>query len=350
MAIRVLIVDDSRIVRGVLRRVLEHFSDIQVVGEAGDGKRAEQLVAELRPDVLTIDLLMPFMGGIETIERIMRDHPTPIVVVADLDGSDRALAREALARGACEVYPKPRLGFDAKAACALVEALRRSAAAPSPDKDNHNDKDKRRARPATPAWPPARRGAVATVGIVASTGGPCVLRDILRSLPRGLPCSIAIVQHTTVGATEPLADWLGSQSGHPVRVARAGERLGPGHIVVAPDHAHLLVTADQTVVLDHGPRTDSHRPSGTLLLKSMAQYFRSRSVGVVLSGVGSDGADGVAEIEAAGGSVLIEDPATAVVSGMPAAALSRTQAALVEPAAELGGALLRLLGKPSATT
>jgi len=335
--VRVLIADDSRIVRGVLRRVLQHFPDFLVVGEAGDGKRAEQLAKELRPDVITMDLLMPMMGGIDTIEAIMRDCPTPIVVVADLEGADRGVALEATARGALEVFPKPRHGFDDATARALAETLRMSASMVV-----------RRPGPASlrkTARVALRRGPVAIVGIVASTGGPRVLQAILRALPRGLPCPIAIVQHTMAGSTEPLADWLRKSSGHAVTVACAGEQLSPGQVVVAPDGTHLTITTTQTVVLDHGPRIDSHRPSGTVLLKSLATHFRAQAVGVLLSGMGADGAEGLAAIEAAGGSILVEDPATAVVGGMPAAALARTTTAFVESADELGRALLRLLGK-----
>lgn len=333
MSVRVLIVDDSRIVRGVLRKVLEHFPDIVVVGEAGDGKRAELLVAELRPDVITMDLLMPLMGGIETIEAIMRNCPTPIVVVADLEGEDRSVALEATARGAIEVFPKPPLGFNDATARALAATLRLSASVPVL-RPAAADLQKRTV---------SHRGPIAMIGMVASTGGPRVLQSILRALPPPLPCAIAIVQHTTAGSTEALADWLRQSSGHPVAVAYAGEVIGPGQVVVAPSGAHLIITPGRTVSLDRASRGESYWPSGTLLLKSLAASFRTQAVGVVLSGMGSDGAEGLAAIEAAGGNILVEDPTTAVVGGMPSAALARTTNALIESADELGGALLRLL-------
>lgn len=337
MPVRVLIADDSRIVRGVLRSVLGHFPDFLVVGEAGDGKRAEQLARELHPDVITMDLLMPLMGGLESIAAIMRDRPTPIVVVADLEGPSASAALEATAHGALDVFPKPRHGFDEATARALADTLRMSAsmvvcrpAVASTHKGS---------RAAT------RRGPVALIGIVASTGGPRGLQTILQALTRPLPCAIAIVQHTTAGSTEPLAQWLRKTTGHAVSVASAGELLSPGQVVVAPDSAHLVLTPGPITLLDRGPRVDGHRPSGTIMLKSIATNFRSQAVGLVLSGMGSDGAEGLAAIEAAGGVVLIEDPATAVVGGMPAAALARTKNALVDSTNDLGGALLRLLGK-----
>lgn len=340
MAVRVLIADDSRIVRGVLRSVLERFPDFTVVGEAGDGKRAEQLAKELHPDVITMDLLMPLMGGIETIEAIMRDCPTPIVVIADLEGAARSVALEATTRGALEVFPKPPSGFDEASARALADTLRMSA---SMQLRRRAPTSARRGSRSS-----LRRGPISMVGIVASTGGPRVLQAILRALPRALPCPIAIVQHTTAGSTEPLADWLRKSSGHAVAVAAPGEQLSPGRVIVAPDGAHLTITMKQLVVLDRGPRIDAHRPSGTLLLKSLAANFRTTALGVVLSGMGSDGAEGAAAIEAAGGTVLVEDPATAVVGGMPASALARTKSAIVESTDELGAALSRLLEKASA--
>lgn len=337
MTVRVLIADDSRIVRGVLKTVLSRFPGFEVIGEAGDGKRAEQLVAELKPDVITMDLLMPLKGGIETIESIMRNHPTPIVVIADLEGTDRGIALEATARGALEVFPKPPQGFDEATARALADTLRMSASmkvrAPS------ITSARRAARAA------AHIGPISIIGMVASTGGPRVLQSILRTLPRPLSCPVAIVQHTIPGSTEALVEWLRKSTGHFVSVAREGEQLGPGRVVVAPSGVHLTINLKQQVVLERGPRVDVHRPSGTLLLKSLAANFGARALGVVLSGMGADGADGLGAIEAAGGTVVVEDPNTAVVGGMPASAIARTKGAIVETTEGLGSLLVRLLEK-----
>lgn len=336
MSIRVLIVDDSRIVRAILTAALRHFSDIEIVGEAGDGARAEQLVKELRPDVVTMDVLMPLMGGLETIAAIMAERPTPIVVVANLEDAAETLAMEALAQGAIAVFAKPPRGLDEAAARELAELLRMSARMrlrkPGP------------ARQRRPSRMPVRRTSSRIIGIVSSSGGPRVLRSILKALPRAPHCPIAIVQHTTRGASEPLARWLSTVSGHAVTVARDGQELVPGQVVVAPDDAHLLITSGLTTTLEYGARIAAHRPSGTVLLKSIAQSFRAQSIGIVLSGMGSDGSEGAAQIEAAGGVVLVEDPATAVVSSMPAETLSRTHEAIIESADELGPALLRLIG------
>jgi two-component system chemotaxis response regulator CheB len=341
MPIRVLIVDDSRIIRGVLTTALRRFPDIEVIGEAGDGQRAAQLVKELGPDVVTLDVLMPLMGGIEAIEAIMRERPTPIVVVADLERADSSVAMDAIARGAIDIFPKPQKGFDATAAQTLAAILRMSASVPLS-----------RAPAVTAARQAMRqaersisRRAVRMVGMVASTGGPRALQAILRALPRPLPCPVAIVQHTAAGSTEALADWLRHSSGHEVSVAYAGQRLRPGQVVVAPEDVHLQIDIGYAVTLPAGPRVDGHRPSGTLLLKSLAANFSAQAVGVVLSGMGSDGAEGIAAVEAAGGLALIEDPASSVISGMPNAARARTRSALVLPTDALADALRRLLFK-----
>jgi two-component system chemotaxis response regulator CheB len=339
MPIRVLIVDDSRIVRGVLTAALRRFPDIEVIGEAGDGQRAAQLVKELRPDVVTLDVLMPLMGGIEAIEAIMREQPTRIVVVADLERADSGVALDAIGRGAIDIFPKPRNGFDATAARELAQILRVSASVPL-----RNSKHAALQAAHQTARSISRR-TVRIVGMVASTGGPRQLQAILRSLPRPLPCPIAIVQHTAAGSTEALADWLRRSTGHEVSVAVGGQRLRLTQVVVAPEDSHLLIDISYTVMLSKEPRVDGHRPSGTFLLKSLAASFSAQAAGVVLSGMGSDGAEGLAAIEAAGGLALIEDPASAVVNGMPNAARGRTRSALVAPADGLADTLRRLLFK-----
>lgn len=336
MPIRVLVIDDSRLVREILRATLARFPDFEVVGEAGDGRRGELLTKELRPDVITMDVVMPMMGGIEAIERIMREQPTPIVVVANLAASDGKLAMEAMARGAVEVFAKPSQGMDEEAARALAETLRRSAGL-------------RLGKALPPRGPRTRRLAyprpLSIIGVVASTGGPRGLRAMLEALPRPFPCPLAIVQHTAAGATEPLAAWLSAATGHRVEVAYDGQLLGAGEVVVAPERVHLTVEAGPRVRLQRGAPSDGHRPSGSVLLSSLAKGFASQAAGVVLSGMGSDGAAGLGELEAAGGLALIEDPASAVVGGMPTAALSSTQAAIVAAPEALARELRRLCGQ-----
>jgi len=333
MPIRVLIIDDSRLVRGLLHATLSRFPDFEIVGEAGDGKSGEALARTLHPDVITMDVLMPMMGGLEAIELIMRSRPTPIVVVADLVASDASAAMEAMARGAVAVFPKPRQGLDEAAARAVAEVLRSSSAVQLvPDRPAQQ---RRTARTLAPR-------SVQLLGIVASTGGPRGVRALLQALPAPFVCPIAIVQHTTPGSTAALAAWLSASTPQRVTVAHEGQQLQPGDVVLAPEGRHLTIERGARVQLRPGTRDDRHRPSGNELLTSLAKSFRAAAVGVVLSGMGSDGAAGLQAIEQAGGLALIEDPAAAVVSGMPSAALAATRAALIDTPDRLAVALRRL--------
>lgn len=334
MSVRVLIVDDSPFIREILREVLARDPDIEIVGEASDGKRAERLVMELRPDVVTMDLIMPLVGGMEAIRSIMSRCPTPIVVVSDAQSDVRRLAMHAIEAGAIDTFCKPRAGFDAAAADRLV-ALVRSAAQvrvrqrwkrsqPTPQSQRSFER---------------RVAKAAFIGIVASTGGPQTLQRLLGKLPPGTTAPIAIVQHTSVGFTRALAAWLSSSSRIPVTIARHRQRVSAGDIVLAPDDAHMEIDASGEVRLHHGPPIHSHRPSGTLLLRSLAQAFGPAAVGVILTGMGDDGAEGAHELEERGGLVMIENPSTAILEGMPRAAMQRTRLPLVASSSRIGDLL-----------
>jgi two-component system chemotaxis response regulator CheB len=336
MPVRLLIVDDSPLIRSVLRTMLAACPDITVVGEAADGLQAQAMVKQLAPDVISMDVVMPMMSGLETIERIMAERPTPIVVVADVHGDPQGLAIEALDRGAVALFPKPMGGFDAKTRDDLVRALTRAAQVPV--------RAANRARPQRRPPLVQARGRVECVGIVGSTGSPRTLRLILGALPKSPVCGIAIVQHTTRGFTQALASWLAESTPLAVRVARDGVRLEPGQIAVAPDDAHLEIHHGGMIRLRRDARVDGHRPSATVLLRSLAQTYGARAVGVVLSGMGRDGADGIAALEHAGGTVFVEDPSSAVVGGMPREALKASPRAMVVPAIQLGETLAHIVG------
>ncbi len=339
MPTRLLIVDDSPLIRDVLRAVLAPFSDIEIVGEAADGLQAEAMIRSLEPDVVTMDVVMPMMSGLETIERIMAECPTPIVVVADAHGNEQSLAMEALDRGALEVFPKPATGFDARNGAELAAAIQRAARVPMQ----------------AAGWTRPRRRAVATpvvrasssriecIGIVGSTGSPRTLKSILAALPSGFSCGIAVVQHTARGFTDGLASWLDASTPLQVLVGRDGHRLRPGQVLVAPDDAHMEIAPGGVVRIRRSPPVDGHRPSATALLSSLAQAYGPRAVGVVLSGMGRDGASGLAAMEAAGALVIVESPEQAVVGGMPRQALELTRSAAVIPAADMGPLLARLV-------
>jgi two-component system chemotaxis response regulator CheB len=331
---RVVIVDDSPFVREVLRARLAPHADVEIVGEAGDGQTAERMIASLRPDVVTMDVVMPLVSGLDAIRRIMATQPTPIVVVSDARGGVAELMVQAIAAGAVDVFVKPPRGFDEAAATQLAAVLRNAARA------------RLRKPPRAPTSPPlrpddvVRRLATASViGIVASTGGPPVLRQLIASLPPGIPVPVAIVQHTAIGFTEALAAWLREATRAPVDVGRAGHPLRG--VVIAPDEHHMEVTRTGEIVLQRGAPVRGHRPSGTILLQSLAAYGR-RAVGIVCTGMHDDGAVGLAALEAAGGVALVEDPQSAMIDSMPRAAIAATRAPVVASVARiaelLGGA------------
>jgi two-component system chemotaxis response regulator CheB len=334
--IRVLLVDDSRLIRQVMRQALASFADIEVVAEAGDGLAAVKLAAKLRPDVVCLDILMPIMGGQETAEQLLGHSLLGILLVT----REREAARRVLAAqvpGApVEVFLKPSSGFDEISVAELASAVRRLA---------------RKAASRAPALAPTPRrldpvhpAQVAVVGIVGSTGAPRVLRDLVRGLPVDFPVPIVVVQHTEPGYTETLATWLSADSPLPVQLGREGHVLVPGEIVVAPDDAHMEIRTGGLVALRATAPEDGFRPSATVLLTSLAQTFGQHALGIVLSGMGSDGAEGLGAIYSAGGCAIVEDPSTAAVPGMPKRALVRATGAHVESASRLAWLLIELVG------
>jgi two-component system chemotaxis response regulator CheB len=319
--IRVLIVDDSPLVREVLRQGLSAQSDLEIVGEASDGVQAVNLAAQLRPDLITMDLLMPIMGGTEATLRIMQQTPCPILVLASASAAGEPLEREALAGGALEVFHKPEGGFDESSLRALVKAIRRMV---------HVARARDLAKPVVRRSFPARPGEVAVVGVVGSTGAPRILRDLVSGLPADFPAPLVLVQHTERGFSSALVSWLAAASKLKIKLAKDGDSVDVGEVAVAGDDAHVEVTANRVLRFVPGEPVDGFRPSGTVLLSAMARTFGRRALGVVLSGMGNDGANGLGAIYAAGGTAVVEDPETAVVAGMPERALARATGAIVE--------------------
>ncbi len=309
MSIRVLVVDDSSFVREVLREVLEPYADITVVGEARDGRDASLQLEMLKPDVITMDLLMPMMGGIETVEAIMKRAPIPILVLADIQGRPQ-LRDEALAAGASGVFAKPPAGFDDRTSNALARAIRdASATRVQRQQDESHDASR------------LKLSRLRVLGIVSSTGGPKVLAHFLSALPATLSVPICLVQHTTPGFTESLVSWLSKSCSLTVKTAREGQVLRPGEVTIAPDEKHLEILRGGVVHLSSDPPVSSLRPSGDVLLTSLASSMGAGAGGLVCTGMGTDGAKGLAAIERAGGLCLVQDPSTTIVDAMAKSAI-----------------------------
>ncbi|MEZ4402372.1 MAG: chemotaxis protein CheB [Kofleriaceae bacterium] len=337
MTVRVLVVDDSAFFREVLKAELAGAPELVVVGEAGDGARAIAMARELRPDVITMDVLLPLLGGLDAIRAIMAERPIPIVVLSRLVGHDARLALDAMAAGAVDLVEKPTSGFDAVGVRRLTDLLTTVAAS-------------RGGAAAPPSTPPARL-ALATpprvVGVVASTGGPQLLRALVAALPGRFPIPIAIVQHTSAGFVEPLVSWLADASALAVEVAVAGRRVRGGQVVVAPDDRHLAIDRDGIVRLSDEPPVRSHRPAGDVLLRSLAAGFGPAALAVILSGMGADGAAGLAAVAAAGGVAVVQDPLDATIGAMPRAALALVPRATVTTAAGLPALVLAAARGPA---
>lgn len=343
-ALRVLVVDDSPVARAVLRSILEDEGGMEVVGLARNGWEAVQMAARLRPDVITMDVRMPQMDGYEATQQIMAYQPTPILIVtASLAKQDVDFSFRMLEAGALDILEKPS-GDDARALHAQAQALVERVRLLSRVRVITHLRGRRRAgRPAPLApvtiapSPVPRDGPPRLVVIGASTGGPRALQRVLAGLPSSFPAPILVVQHIARGFTQGLAEWLGGETRHRVAVARNGEGLEAGRVYIAPEGWHLL--PDKAALrLSDSPRT-SPMPSVDVTMQATARIFGSRAVGVLLTGMGSDGAEGLLAIRRAGGRTIAQDQATCTIYGMPRVAVEIGAAQQVLPLEEIPGAI-----------
>lgn len=337
--LRIVVVDDSAVARRLLTRILESDPDIRVVGEAEDGERAVALADRLRPDVMTMDIHMPVMDGLEAIRTIMERRPVPIVVAtSSADPRDTDLAFHAVQAGALALVEKPKgPGNEEYAAQAnvLISTVKEMAGIKLVTR-----------RPRTPDLQPERlverprssRADVAAIG--ASTGGPSALATILGSLPSNLPIPILVVQHISEGFDLGFARWLDSVTPLRVSLAEHLKPLRPGEVIVAPNGRHLGVTRDLKAFLDESGPLEGHRPSASYLFQSVARSCGARGLGVILTGMGSDGSPGLLELKRSGGLVIAQDQATSVVYGMPARSIEAGAVDRVVPLDEIAGEII----------
>jgi len=319
--IRVLLVEDSSTMRHHLRESLATDPELEVVGEALDGGPAVEMVGRLRPDVVTMDMMLPTMSGLVATEHIMAEHPTPILVVSSADRQELFSTYNALAAGAVDVLEKPR--GDASDAdwgrrlCSAVRLVSRIRVITHP-RARLDGRDRAAAAAEPPPAPNGTPPQVLAVG--ASTGGPGALTELLRALPPGFGPPVLCVQH--IAASEPFAvafsDWLGGQTGRDVVYARDGTpvRTLRGRVALAPPDRHLLVQ-DGLLRLSDGPLRHSCRPSVDVLFESVAAEYGTGATGVLLTGMGRDGAEGLLRMRARGAVTFAQDEASCIVYGMP---------------------------------
>jgi two-component system chemotaxis response regulator CheB len=343
--IRVLLVDDSPSVRAVLKRFFRKTRDIEVVGESGDGAHAVQAVIDLQPHVVVMDLQMPVLDGYEATERIMATRPTPIVVLSSrANRNQMQTAFEAMKRGAIEVLPKPEdTPSWQQLADSLPDTVRTAAGARTAVLPT-------RARAASTAKAPATLAnapeELRWVAIGASTGGPAAIRELLDEVPADAPAGFLIVQHIASGFELGFADWLNKELPFDVRLAADGEVLRRGAVRLAPGGSHLRMEKGGVLRLDSDtPPRKGHRPAADEMFLSCSSCCPREVAGVLMTGMGADGVEGLLALRQAGGVTLVQDEASSVVFGMPRVALERGAADVALPPRELARALVRLWTK-----
>lgn len=341
--LRVLVVEDSITVLAHIREVLAAHADIEVVGEAHDGAQAVALCQHLRPDVVSMDMMLPGMDGQAATEAIMAHCPTPILIVSSSTNRGELLRTyEALAAGAVEVLEKPSAGMpEGEWERRYVTLLRLVARIRVITHVRARIAGRPISKLAVP--PPAPRRVLLALG--ASTGGPGALMKVLQTLPAPAPLPVLIVMHINAVFSRGFAEWLDAQTPHRVRYAHGGERLRDlvGQVVLAPPDSHLVLRAGG-LELSLAPPRHSCRPSVDVLFESLAAEIGSGVAAALLTGMGRDGAQGLLAIRRAGGSTLAQDEATSMVYGMPREAAQLGAAERVLPLADIGPALMGLSG------
>ncbi len=349
--VRVLIVDDSAFVRRTLTKMLAPEPRIEVVGTAWDGQEAIDKITLLRPDVITMDLNMPNMTGMEALDIIMREMPLPVIVVSSMNQEIIEETLEALERGAVDFILKPTELASEKLyqirndlinkivtiASLKGKSLQKTLRPIPPHKHEIHHKYTR----------PASSRRVDCIAIGVSTGGPTALYQIIPHLPQDFPAGILIVQHMPSGFTKPLADRMNKNSNITVKEAQIGDEVSPGVALVAPGGNHMFLKRrknhDVMVRIDPEPAHYIHIPSIDLTFSDVARVYQGRSVGVILTGMGKDGVEGLEKIKKNGGRSIAEDESTCVVFGMPEVAIRRGIIDKVAPVYEIADILLDMM-------
>ena len=352
--IRVLVADDSAFMCKVLKEIINSDAQLEVAGTARDGREAVALAESLRPDVITMDINMPHLDGLQATELIMSQHPRPIVIVSSESREGASGTLRALELGAIDFVPKPSSGIDldmrsvreeltrklkmaAKVRVVRTATLSRLPATHAPV-----------SLPANSVGAPVLNGTggkVPIVVIAASTGGPAAVMRVIAGLPKDLQAAVLLVLHMPAAFTKQFTIQLAEISQLPVKEAESNEPAQAGMIYLCPGANHLRLSSIGKITLDGGPRIEGYRPCADVALETVAAYARPLTVAVVLTGMGNDAAKGVLAVKAAGGHVIAQDEATSVIFGMPAEAIKTGVVDEVLGLDEISGAIEKRIAK-----
>jgi two-component system, chemotaxis family, protein-glutamate methylesterase/glutaminase len=340
--IRVLVVDDSALMRKLIPQMLAADESIEVVGTAMDGTFCLKKIEDLKPTVVTLDLEMPGMNGIDTLKEIMRRRPVPVIVFSSHSTEGATVTMKALGLGAFDFVTKPKdatahMAETSRELIAKVKAAAECKLKPPILLPPKAEKV---------AVPPGAPTKIVAIGV--STGGPQAMEYLLSQLPGDFPGTIAVVQHMPDGFTDMFARRLHEICPLRVKEAQSGDLLQPGRVLICPGSRHMKVKRlplGDVVVLSDEARVNGHRPSADVLMRSVAEEFRSQAIGVLMTGMGDDGAEGLGAIKKEGGMTIAQSEESCVVFGMPKAAIERGYAIRVIGLDVLGATLQALCGR-----
>ncbi|MGB7172976.1 MAG: chemotaxis response regulator protein-glutamate methylesterase [Candidatus Acidiferrales bacterium] len=329
--IRVLIVDDSAFMRKVLHTIVTADPLLEVVGQAKDGREAVTMTDSLKPDVITMDINMPHMDGLQATAHIMSQNPRPIGVVSSETREGAASTLVALELGAIDFVPKPSSGIDLDMNAVGEELNRKLKMAAkvrvvrTATRSKHHAPSAHHAHSASADAQDSANGGSGgrfpVVVIAASTGGPATVMRLAPSFPADFPAAVVLVQHMPGSFTSQYAVQLAEVTEIEVKEAETNEILQPGILYVCPGSHHLRISSSGRIVLDDGPRIDGYRPCADVAMETAAAWAGPLTIGVVLTGMGNDGSNGAQAIQRAGGTVIAQDETTSVIFGMPAEAI-----------------------------
>jgi two-component system chemotaxis response regulator CheB len=337
--IKVLVVDDSLLMQKVISDILQADTQISVIGTARDGREALSKVASLHPDVVTMDIEMPFMNGLTATRKIMETEPTPVVMISALTQREANITLKALEFGAIDYLPKPAghisLNMDSVGQ-ELISKIKTAAQAKVMKPTFQQNPEQQ-----TPEEKFEMRSCDKIIGIAASTGGPQALTRVLVKLPHNIPPTL-IVQHMPEGFTRIFAERLGQTCRFGVKEAEEGDKLSEGLALIAPGNFHMRVTGGDRIHLSKDAPVNFVRPSADPTLISVAEMFGPKAIGVILTGMGNDGAKGIAAIKQKGGQTIAQDEKTSVVFGMPKAAIATGCVDIVSPLERVPEEIVRI--------